>query len=197
MKRLLLALLFLMAHATPSLAHPMARATMAHAPSLAHATRQIRCDTACHQAFVFVVKHEDANLTGVVTPEPYGGFARFGINSRAHPEAIRAGFYIMPRSLALRYAERMFYRDYWLAMHADDMQDRRYANKIVDLAYNIGVGRATRLVAQVHNMASVDAPETELVLLKWRARLFYTRLAQRHSELRAWKHVWLARTEEG
>src|SRR6266478_5322584 len=110
-----------------------------------------KCSETCETAFRFVVSHEDRNLSGVVSREPFGGIARFGVNSHAHPEAARAGFYYhMSRARALRYAENLFYKQYWLAVHGDEL-DSRLAVKLSDLAYNLGPVRATILLQRALN----------------------------------------------
>jgi lysozyme family protein len=178
-------------------------------------TAVAQCNRACETAFDYVVSHEDRNLSGVVSKEPYGGVARFGVNSRAHPEAIRAGFYRMPRDRAFRYAENLFYRQYWTAIHGDNLQPR-LAMKLADLAYNLGPIRATILLQRALNQMGASLPdrgvfgdETVLAavtfgsdpaveLLKLQAAGFYMRLAARHpSVFRAWRGIWLERTAEG
>ena len=173
-----------------------------------------QCGVRCKAAFNFVVSHEDRNLTGVVSKEPFGGYARFGVNSHAHPEAVRAGFYRMSRVRALHYAQNLFYKQYWSKMFCDQIEDYRLAAKLADLAYNLGPIRATILLQRALNelganlyakgyfgggtLYAVQALPSPAVnsLLKLQAAGFYTRLAKSHPVMRAWKQVWLDRLAE-
>lgn len=195
MKKFLLCILMSVASSIPSLA---------------------QCSAECKEAFEFVVRHEDRNLSGIVTKEPFGGYARFGINSKANPQALHAGFYTMPRAKALRYAERLFYRGYWLPIHGDLIVNTRLAIKMADLAFNLGPLRATILLQRALNMQGANllakgffgedtldavnglSPPATVNLVKYQAAGFYTRLANRHlAQMRTWKKVWLERNEEG
>lgn len=175
-----------------------------------------QCSQTCKAAFETVVRHEDRNLSGVVANEPMGGVARFGINSRAHPKAVSDGFYSMPRIHALRYARSVFYHGYWKPLHLDEFNDERLATKMADLSYNVGPLRAAILLQRALNMqganlvakgyfgadtleaVNASAPPATLVLVKYQAAGFYTRLANRHiTVMKQWKKNWLARNMEG
>jgi len=179
-------------------------------------TGYTQCSQKCKSAFEVVVRHEDHNMSGVVTKEPFGGVARFGVNSRAHPEAVHAGYYRMPRLRALRYAQSLFWRSYWLPIHGDEIRDDRLATKLADLAYNLGPVRATILLQRALNqlgsglvargylggdtlsaLSNLPSPAL-LVLVKYQAAGFYTRLAHRHpAQMQAWKATWLNRLSDG
>ena len=167
------------------------------------------CNSICQQAFDFVVSHEDRHLTGVISREPLGGVARFGVNSRAHPEAVRDRFYRMSRVRALAYAQRLFYSGYWVPMRCDDIRDTRLAMKVADMAYSVGTGRATKLLKHSVAEFGVD-PDIDVMysvnmfpadgvemILKYQIVDFYTRMARKHVACRRWKKVWLARAMEG
>ena len=173
-----------------------------------------QCDVRCKAAFNFVVSHEDRNLTGVISPEPFGGVARFGVNSHAHPEAVRAGFYRMSRTRALQYAQNLFARQYWTSIHGDRIEDMRLAFRMVDLAYNLGPIRATILLQRALNQQGANLydrgyfgedtlywanylnPAQTVFLLKNQARTFYRRLADKYPVMRTWKGVWMERLAE-
>jgi lysozyme family protein len=91
-------------------------------------------------AFAFMIPHEDYNLTGVVTDEPGGGQARFGINSIAHPEAVTDGFFTMSRDAALAYAKDVYQRDYWNGRGLAAIANQQVASKLFDMAVNMGYG---------------------------------------------------------
>jgi len=87
-------------------------------------------------AFDFMMLSEDYARTGVVTTEPDGAQARFGINSSAHPKAVSDGFYTMDTAEALEYAKKIYSNDYWLATAINRLPTQDIANKIFDIAVN-------------------------------------------------------------
>jgi len=105
-------------------------------------------------AFTFVMKNEDSTLSGKVTPEPNGAKARFGVNSLAHPEAVTAGFYEMSHDGALDYAKNVFVQNYWNEVMGDQIMNQDVANKLADLAFNMGVVMATKIVQRATNLGT-------------------------------------------
>lgn len=104
------------------------------------------------KAWLFVLGNEDRiPPTGKVTPEPGGGKARLGLNSHWHPEALADGFYEMPLSEALVYAENKFISDYWAMMQGQRLEAQLVATKWVDLAFNGSVKQSTKLVQRAVN----------------------------------------------
>lgn len=96
-------------------------------------------------AFTRTMKFEDYNLSGVVTPEPNGGIARFGINSIAHPE-VYPEMQTCSRERALEIAEQVMRTAYW---RFDGVEDQDVANKLFDMAVNMGLGQAVRLLQRI------------------------------------------------
>ena len=92
------------------------------------------------QAFAFVMEHEDASRSGRVTVDA-GGRTRFGIAERFHPE-LREEFFTGPADEALAEAERMEERDYWGPMRLAEVENQDVANKLFDMAVNMGVRQA-------------------------------------------------------
>ncbi len=106
-------------------------------------------------AFEWMIRHEDYNLLGLVTSEPNGGKARFGINSLFHPEALRDGFYEMERDHALEYAQTLYIKDYWNGRGFATISDQRLATKLFDMAVNMGNGGEMRVLQK-----TLDIPIT-------------------------------------
>jgi lysozyme family protein len=120
----------------------------------------------------------------------------------------------MNRKKALAYAQTLFYNGYWKAIHGDEIQDRKLAFRMADLAYNLGPLRATILLQRALNQqgayviakgyfgadtlfyVNVYSYEKTTVLLKSQARGFYSRLAVQYPDMRTWKGVWLSRLSE-
>lgn len=88
-------------------------------------------------AFDYMIQHEDYNLTGVVTDEPNGGKARFGINSVFHPEAVHDSFYEMEKDPALEYCRGIYLKDYWNGRGFAIIANQQIASKLFDMAVNM------------------------------------------------------------
>ncbi len=164
-----------------------------------------------HQAFLFVMGHEDPTLSGVVVTDNNGGQVRFGVNSKSNPQAVADGFYTMPVQDALDYAEKLFVSKYWDGIRGDAIQNQRVANQFVDLYYLSGdeiVKIVQRIVSRINGLqiavdgicgpitvASINSCPDQLVLLdaiKAQAIVFFQNLVKQnpieYSELdyRSW-----------
>lgn len=91
-------------------------------------------------AFEFVLLHEDASRSGKVT-EDAGGRTRFGIAQQFHPE-LPEEFFTGPADEALAQAEQIEEREYWQPMRLGEVKDQSVANKLFDMAVNMGVRQA-------------------------------------------------------
>src|SRR5271170_5795388 len=94
---------------------------------------------------------EDATLSGKAVTDNNGGQVRFGVNSKAHPEAVEAGFYTMLREAALIYAEDLFKYDYWSMILGYAIQEQIIASKIANLAFNCGPPAANKILQRAVN----------------------------------------------
>ena len=91
-------------------------------------------------AFEFVMNHEDPQRSGKVT-EDAGGRTRFGIAQKFHPE-LTPEFFSGPAEEALKQAKEILRRDYWDRMRLSDVSNQNVANKLFDMAVNMGVHQA-------------------------------------------------------
>lgn len=101
--------------------------------------------------FYFTMRNEDSSFSGVVTPEPKGAKARFGINSLAHPEAITDGFYTMSKAEAWAYAMRIYITQYWNVVEGDEIVPQLLANKIADLAFDMNPPEVVKITQRAAN----------------------------------------------
>lgn len=92
-------------------------------------------------ALNFVMQHEDASRSGRVT-EDAGGRTRFGIAQKFHPD-LPETFFTGPADASLKTAEEILRRDYWHPMRLAELRDQKLANKLFDMAVNMGVHQAT------------------------------------------------------
>lgn len=162
--------------------------------------------TEFNSAFLFVMRHEDPRLTGMITVDR-GGRTRFGVSEKAHPEAWKSG----PPSFdtALELARIQFWDRHRLA----GVNSQEIANYILDMIYNEGPA-AIKLVQVAVNdfeFAVVDGqlgaqtlaainrqkPAAFLQSLSNHRKLFYTHLAQEKRRNARWLPIWLQRAADG
>lgn len=110
------------------------------------------------------MKFEDFNKSGVVTGEPNGGRARFGINEKYHPD-LPEEFWTGPADDALSLAESILEREYWEKPKLAQIENQDVANKVFDMAVNMGVGQAAiyaqRAVNHLHQIGQLPASVKE------------------------------------
>lgn len=82
-------------------------------------------------------------------PRDPGGETRYGISKRAYPDEDIG-------NLTLDRAKFLYRRDYWSKIRGDEIGDQPVAEKLFDLAVNIGVSKAVRLLQQVVGGLTVD-----------------------------------------
>ncbi len=83
---------------------------------------------------------DDPRHPGKVT-EDAGGRTRFGIAQKFHPD-LPDTFFTGPAADALAVAERMEQQEYWDRMRLAAIADQDVANKLFDMAVNMGVHQA-------------------------------------------------------
>ncbi|HEY3769004.1 MAG TPA: glycosyl hydrolase 108 family protein [Candidatus Angelobacter sp.] len=91
-------------------------------------------------AFAFVLQHEDAARSGKVTTDA-GGRTRFGIAEKFHPD-LPEEFFSGSAEDALLTAEKIEEREYWSPMRLDEVESQNVANKLFDMAVNMGARQA-------------------------------------------------------
>lgn len=112
-------------------------------------------------AFQFVMQHEDASRSGKVTRDA-GGRTRFGIAEKFHP-GLPEEFFSGPAAEALQEAEKIYRGEYWDRMRLGELESQQVANKIFDMAVNMGVHQAAVYAQRAVNgmmHAQVALPST-------------------------------------
>lgn len=107
-------------------------------------------------AFTNTLRFEDSTLSGKVTVDA-GGRTRFGIAARFHPD-LPEEFFTGPAEDALAEAEKIEEAGYWTAMRMDEILDQDVANKLFDMAVNMGVRQAGVLAQRAANGLLHDMP---------------------------------------
>jgi len=121
-------------------------------------------------AFNYLMDDEDRSRSGhiVADPEPDApeARARFGLNSRWHPDLLDAGFFTfnpdaspkIPNDEALRMAATAYRLGEWIQIHGDRIICQDIANKFLSLAVNCGSSQATKIVQRAVNKVLFSLP---------------------------------------
>ena len=100
-------------------------------------------------AFEFTMQHEDASRSGKVTVDA-GGRTRFGIAEKFHAD-LPEEFFGGPAEDALAQAEEIEEREYWHPMRLAEVESQDVANKLFDMAVNMGVRQAALYAQRAAN----------------------------------------------
>ena len=82
-------------------------------------------------------------------PNDRGGDTKFGISQRAYPE-------LDIKNLAEEKAKKIYKRDYWDKIRADQLDSQLIAENIFDTAVNMGVRTASRMAQEVLEIVPTD-----------------------------------------
>ncbi len=158
------------------------------------------------RAFVFVMRHEDPQLNGMITLDQ-GGRTRFGVSEKAHPEAWKKGPPSLDDALELAQVE------YWDRHGLAGVNSQAVANYILDMIYN--EGPAAVMLVQValndfefaavdgdlgaETLAAINRQEPAALLrsLSHHRKLFYKHLADANRVNARWLPIWLQRAADG
>lgn len=91
-------------------------------------------------AIEYTMHFEDPQRSGKVT-EDAGGRTRFGVAERSHPE-LPTVFFSVEKNEALAIAEALFEHEYWDKADLPQIEDQPVANKLFDMAVNMGLHQA-------------------------------------------------------
>jgi len=95
------------------------------------------------KAFEFLIKHEGGYVSD---PDDPGGETKYGISKRSYPN-------LDIKNLTLEQAKEIYRRDWWDKMGLDEVEDQAVATKLFDIAVNVGLRRAVRLMQMAINRA--------------------------------------------
>jgi lysozyme family protein len=100
---------------------------------------------------------DDPREPGRVTADA-GGRTRFGIAQKFHPD-LPDDFFTGPAEDALAEAERIEQADYWDPLRLSEVRDRDVANKLFDMAVNMGAHQAAVLAQRAANALLQDVAQ--------------------------------------
>lgn len=161
------------------------------------------------QAIDFVLRLEDAALSGVITETPDGKRTRFGIDENFHPELTNCLFYTSMGSVAaLKIAESIYSRDYAGPLCIAEIADQDVANHLLSLGVNCGIVTAAKMLQNVLGVQgdgrigpiTLDAldraePTQVLAALRDAAIAHYVALAKENPAFDRYLTGWINRAE--
>lgn len=113
-----------------------------------------------------VLRDEDAMMSGTITDTPgdAGGWTRYGIASRWHPELVSAGYYTdaVDAQDALEIAVRIYNEQYAAPLLLGEVNDQTLATKWLSFAVNASVPTAARAMQYAVNRTSLLSEELAL-----------------------------------
>lgn len=157
-----------------------------------------------NEAIEFVLRHEDAQLSGKITHDD-GGLTRWGISQKAYPNLDIA-------NLSLDAAKAIYQRNYWNRTPYAQL-DQIIANKCLDCAVNMGMHEANLLLQRAVNQcgqhievdgaageitiaaANCIPPQQLLCEIRTQQRSFYEQLAATHPADAEYLRGWLNRAD--
>lgn len=153
---------------------------------------------------------DDPQEPGKVTPEPKGAQARLGVNSIAHGNDVPPTFYTtLSYAAAYEVAFNLFKKYYWNALRGDEIENYAVANKLANLAYNMGCKPVIKFVQETLNLpadgvfglhtlnaVNMHDPDTLVKSVVELACDHYRELATEHPELARYLPNWLARANK-
>jgi lysozyme family protein len=159
-----------------------------------------------NEAIQYTLKFEDSTLSGKVTIDG-GGRTRFGIAEKFHSELQNSLFFTsMGSEAALKIAESIYRSQYADPLCLEQIANQDIANKLLSLAVNVGVQRASLWLQDVVHvtgdgrigpltmMALGDAaPLQVLTDLREKAARFYVADAHHNPEHQQYLRGWLER----
>jgi lysozyme family protein len=135
-------------------------------------------------AINFVLRQEDAKLTGVITDttSDSGGRTRFGVAEKYHPDLTKTGFYDnMDFSDALEIADSVYKNQYAVPLQISNINSQDIANALLSFGVNIGTSTIIGIVQEVCGVAQdgVVGPKTLAAINKANPTTFLSFLAKR------------------
>ncbi len=160
-------------------------------------------------AISYVLKFEDATLSGVITHTPDGKRTRFGIDEHFHPELTNCLFYDSMGSMAaLKIAEGLYEKSYCEPLCIAEICNQEIADKLLSLGVNCGTHTAAKMLQEALavegdgrigpitldklDRADPAAVITKLKELAWK---HYEDVVRKNPTLAIYRKGWLRRAE--
>ncbi len=148
-----------------------------------------------------ILQHEGGYVYDPVDP---GGETKYGISKRSYP-------HVDIKNFTIEQAKDIYYRDWWLRLRCNEIQDDRIAQKLLDTCINVGAMTGVRILQRalcdVGQPVSIDGligPQTIgaanradsvqlLAAMRYHQTMHYKRLIERNPKLAKFERGWMAR----
>jgi lysozyme family protein len=105
------------------------------------------------KAFEYLLKHEGGYVNDPADP---GGETRYGISKQSYPN-------LDIKNLTLDQAREIYFRDFWSRGKYEQIEDENIAIKLFDLAVNVGINQANRLIQRALRAAGTQIVEDGII----------------------------------
>lgn len=148
-----------------------------------------------------ILQHEGGYVYDPVDP---GGETKYGISKRSYP-------HVDIKNLTIEQAKDIYYRDWWLRLRCNEIQDDRIAQKLLDTCVNVGAMTGVRLLQralcdvgdpvtadgligpQTIGAANRADPIALLASMRYHQAQHYKKLIDRNPELARFERGWMNR----
>ncbi len=148
-----------------------------------------------------ILNHEGGYVDDPVDP---GGETKYGISKRSYP-------HVDIKALTVAQAKDIYYRDWWLRLRCNEIQDDRIAQKHLDTSINVGPRNGVRILQRAlcdagepvvvdgligpKTLAAIKRadPEKLLAAMRYQQAQFYKRIIERNPDLVRFERGWMAR----
>ena len=105
------------------------------------------------KAFDYVMYHEGGYINDLTDA---GGETKFGISKRSYP-------HLDIKNLTRDQARRIYFVDFWLKAKCESINNENIAIKFFDLAVNIGISPAVKLIQRALRATGVQVVEDGII----------------------------------
>lgn len=158
-------------------------------------------------AIDFVLRQEDATLSGVITNSPAdrGGRTRWGIAEKWHPELTANGFFDdMPAAESLAVAEGVYSQQYAGPLMLAEINSQAVATALLSMAVVEGQREAVTLLQRAcgvnadgvlgpQTLAAVNGEKSMIQQFGLFQRAYFQRIAANDPSQLKWVHGWMNR----
>ncbi len=148
-----------------------------------------------------ILNHEGGYVDDPVDP---GGETKYGISKRSYP-------HVDIKALTEAQAKDIYYRDWWLRLRCNEIQDNRIAQKYLDTSINVGPRNGVRILQRalcdVGEAVVIDGiigpktlaatnradPDKLLASMRYHQAQHYKKLIDRNPELARFERGWMNR----
>jgi lysozyme family protein len=105
------------------------------------------------KAFDYLMNHEGGYSKD---PKDAGGETKYGISKRSYP-------HLNIKDLTQDQAKKIYFCDFWMKCKCENIEDENIAAKFFDLAVNMGIPQAVKLIQRALRAAETQVVEDGII----------------------------------